>query len=71
MKKRHALAVRGKQHEWSFTILVDPRYVAEWREDGLEIHEIYNSIPEWIVDMRLTRLWCFVQDLFHFRNPFR
>jgi hypothetical protein len=70
MKKLYALTVRGRQREWSFHVDVDPRYVPEWRADGLEIDEIVNTIPEWIVDLHLTRVWCFCQDIFNFRNPF-
>lgn len=69
-KKLYSLTVRGKTHTWSFHTYIDPRYVEEWRADGIEIDEIVNTIPEWVVDIGLTRAWCFVQDVFHFRNPF-
>lgn len=46
MKKPLTITVRGKQHEWNFEIQADPRYLQEWRDDGLEIYEIENSIPE-------------------------
>jgi hypothetical protein len=71
MKKHYSLSIRGRQHSWSFHIMVDPQYVPEWRADGLEINEICNTIPEWIVGAGLIRPWCFLQDLFHFKNPFR
>jgi hypothetical protein len=70
-KKLYSITIRGNEHTWSFDVMVDPRFVEEWRADGIEIDEICNVIPEWIADLGITRLWCFVQDLFHFRNPFK
>lgn len=70
-KKLYGLEVRGRHHTWSFHVYVDPKYIQEWRDDGLEIDEIGNTIPERVVDLGLTRIWCFVQDVFHFKNPFQ
>ncbi len=70
-KKLYGLAIKGKEHTWSFDVYVDSRYVEEWREDGIDIEEIVNTIPVWIVDLGLTRAWCFFQDCFYFKNPFR
>lgn len=70
-KKLMSVDVRGKDHSWSFNFYGDPKYLDEWLADGLDIKTIENIIPEWIVDMGLTRLWCFFQDLFNFKNPFR
>lgn len=70
-KKLYSLDVRGKEHEWSFHVMVDPQHVNEWREDGLVLHRLENIIPAWVVDANLTRLWCFLQDIFHFKNPFK
>jgi hypothetical protein len=72
-KKLHAITVRGKQHEWTFNVYVDPKYLPEWRDDGLEIVELGYIIPEWIQDKGYgaMRVWCFLQDCFHFRNPFK
>lgn len=67
MKKLYSLEVRGKTKEWSFNIIADPKHVEDWREDGLEINEIVNSVPEWAVTMGLTKPWIFMQDLFNFR----
>ena len=70
MKTRLSISVKGNNHRWSFRIDADPKYLEEWRADGLEIDEVYNSIPEFIVNLGLTRIWCFFEDLFYFRNPF-
>ena len=43
-----------------------------WRDQGLEVRETLNSIPAWWVDAGFSvRLWCFCQDVFHFKNPFK
>lgn len=41
------------------------------REDGIRIGIVNNTIPMWAVDAGLLRPWCFVQDVFNFRNPFK
>ena len=64
MNKVMMITVRGKRHEWCFEFDGDPKYLDEWREDGLEIDEVLNSVPAWAVDMGLLNVWCFVQDIF-------
>lgn len=72
MRRLHNLTIRGKDKTWGFTINVDPKYLPEWRADGLEIDEIVNSVPMWVVELGIpVRLWCFFQDIFNFKNPFR
>ena len=71
MKKMHILNIRGKRKEWGFEVLVDPKYVPEWREDGLDINEIVNTVPQWYADLGLPiGVWCFVQDILNLKNPF-
>lgn len=41
------------------------------RSDGLNIIVPENIIPAWVVDAGLLRPWCFLQDLWNFKNPFR
>lgn len=67
MKKLLSIEVKGKTKEWSFSFYGNPKYLDEWRKDGLEINEVINSVPELINDIGLTRLWIFLQDLFNFR----
>ena len=62
VKRPLSITVRGKQKEWSFTFYSDPKYIPEWEADGLVVHEVLNTIPEWAVSMGLTRPWCAVQD---------
>jgi len=70
MKTRLSISVKGNNHSWNFNIDADPKYLEEWRADGLEINEICNVIPEWIINLGLIRIWCFFEDLFYFKNPF-
>ena len=67
MKKHLSILVQGKNHEWAFDIYEDPKYLEEWREDGLEIDEVVNTVPEWAVNCGLTEIWIFVQDVFNFK----
>ena len=71
MKQLYMVIVRGRQHEWGVPTYMDPRTVAGWRADGLDVHVVENVVPVWVVDLGLTRPWCFLQDLWNFRNPFK
>lgn len=70
-KKLLSITVKGDQHEWSFRFYGDPQHLPDWEQDGLEIAEVVNTVPEWVVGLGLLRLWVFGQDIFNFRNPFR
>jgi hypothetical protein len=37
----------------------------------LEVHDVINTIPVWVAGLGMTRVWCFAQDLFNFKNPFK
>ena len=69
-KKLLSVAVKGKSSVWGFNFYADPKHLTTWRNDGLDIVEIENVIPEWIVDIGLVNQWCFMQDLFNLKNPF-
>lgn len=69
MNKQFVIHVRGKQHNWSFVFLGDPKHIDDWRADGLKVFEVVNSIPEWAVNLGLTHIWCRMQDVFNFKNP--
>jgi len=65
--KLMSIEIKGKHKSWSFPFYGDSKYLNEWREDGLKIDEIVNTIPEWVVDLGLTKVWCFFQDIFNFK----
>lgn len=62
MRTRWAITVRGREHRWVFNIKARPEYVEAWREDGLDISEVVNSGPMWVVWLGLLRPWCWLQD---------
>ena len=57
-----SITIRGRTKEWSFNFRGDPRYLHEWRADGLVVEEIFNRIPQIIVDLGLTKVWIWLQD---------
>ena len=67
MKTLLSIEVKGNDHAWSFSFYGDPKYLDEWREDGLEINAIVNVVPAWVVDLGLTKIWIFIQDIFNFK----
>lgn len=71
MKKLMTVTVRGKAKTWGFAFYGDPRHIEAWRADGLDVVLIENVIPAWVADLGLVRPWCFLQDVFNFRNPWR
>lgn len=70
-KKLMTVTVRGKEKVWTFPFYGDPKYMKDWEDDELEVFEVVNMIPVWVVDCGLVRPWCFLQDLFNFKNPFK
>lgn len=63
MKRKLSVTVRGKSGAvYGFMFNGDPKYLDEWRADGLEIDEVLNVVPEWAVALGLTRIWCRVWD---------
>ena len=44
MKKLYSLEIEGKEKEWSFDIVANPKHVEDWRKDGLVVNEIINTV---------------------------
>lgn len=65
--RRYGLTVHGKNHTWLIDVEARPEHVEDWRNDGLLIDELVNSIPEWAVALGLTKPWCCVQDALNWR----
>jgi 1,4-alpha-glucan branching enzyme len=62
-EKLMALTIRGRHEEWTFLISADPKYLEEWRADGLCIDEVVNVVPQTVADLGLTHIWCWLQDI--------
>jgi hypothetical protein len=58
---KYMIDVRGRQHTWG--VYINANQVAEMRDDGVEVIEVHNSIPMWAVELGLTKVWAFVQDV--------
>ena len=65
------VTVRGSRFKWSFQFYGDPRNIPEWDADGLEVYEVVNIIPAWVVNLGLIKPWWFFQNVFNFRWPWR
>ena len=63
-KRVFEIGVRGKTKSYSFNFDGDPKYLDEWRAQGLDINPVLNIIPAWAVDMGLLNIWIFFQDTF-------
>lgn len=70
MKKLASTEVRGKSGTWVVHWHASDEQIADMQADGIEVFVTENSIPMWVNDLGMTRPWCFVQDVFNFRNPF-
>lgn len=70
-KKLLSVRVPGINGTWDIPFYDDPKHIPAWRADGLDVIEVANIVPAWIADLGLTRVWCFAQDLFNFKNPWR
>lgn len=70
-EKLICIVVKGNRRTWGFRFKGDPKHLPEWRADGLDVYIPENSIPMWVVRAGLIHPWCFLQDLFNFKNPWR
>lgn len=64
MRNIYVINIKGKEKEWSFHTVLDDKYINEWVNDGIEIYEPIHMIPDWVVTLGLTRVWCFFRNLF-------
>lgn len=60
--KLYSINVKGNEKEWSFQIIGRPEYLKDWEADGLDVSTIVNTIPDFVVWLGLTKLWCWLQD---------
>jgi hypothetical protein len=70
-KIRCTVDVRGKRSEWGLPCYLSRENIEALRADGVNVIIPENIIPAWVVDAGLLRPWCFLQDLWNFKNPFR
>lgn len=70
-KQTALVDVRGKQHEWGLNVPMSQDQIDAMREDGIEVNILVHTVPVWAAEVGLLPLWCAVQDIWNFRNPFR
>lgn len=63
------IEVRGERKTWVVNWHASQEQIDAMREDGITVDTIHNIIPGWIADLGLGRPWCFLQDIWNFRNP--
>lgn len=68
---RCIVEVRGRQGEWGIPADLARDAIKDMQDDGVQVIVPENSIPLWVVQAGLVRPWCFLQDLWNFKNPFR
>ena len=66
MNKLLSITVKGRNNKYSFNFYGDPKYLEEWRKEGLEIDEVINTVPEWVL-WWLISFYILIQDLFNFK----
>lgn len=71
MVVRVMVEVRGRRHSWGVPAELTREQLADMREDGVDIFERTYTIPGWAAEARLAAIWCFAEDVFRLRNPFR
>jgi hypothetical protein len=65
--ERYGIELEGETSRWSFPIYLTDDVKKAMEGDGVEVFEITNVIPKWVIDRGFARAWCFFQDLFNFR----
>lgn len=68
--KKYLIEVRGRRATWSIDFCASKAQIEDLRADGVEVYEVINTVPLWVADLGLTKVWCFLEDVFNFRNPF-
>jgi hypothetical protein len=70
MRRTYVYFIRGKQHEWAIKTELALDTADDMRADGIELNEVWYSMPEWVAYTGMGRAWMFFSDILHFRNPF-
>ncbi len=71
MNKNVIITIHGKASSWSVQTHLPQDAIDAMTADGVEVGILYNTIPMWVAEAGLASFWCFWQDVFNFRNPFK
>ena len=61
------LDIRGREKTWAITTNLPEQQIIDMQADGVDVGRLIYSIPAGIPIP--TRVWCFLQDIWNFRNP--
>lgn len=70
MKSTLQIVVKGRTKTYAFNFVGDPKHIPEWQSQGLDIEEVLNTVPEWVVSIGLTKPWCRAQDIWRWLRIF-
>jgi len=71
MIRTYIIEHRGRTHTWALLIHRTEEAAADMRADGIELHEVANTVPLWAANLGLARLWCFTQDVWTWPGNWR
>ncbi|AZQ10150.1 hypothetical protein [Shewanella khirikhana] len=60
------ITIKGHEKTWGFHTYVDPKYLDEWRADGIQIETIVCMVPVSVQRAGFTKLWCVGLDVVSF-----
>jgi hypothetical protein len=61
MKKLYEIKIKGIWKTRAFDFWSED-HMDDWEKDGLKVTRILNTYPVWVVQMRLTKIWGWLQD---------
>ena len=65
------LKMSGRTSTFSVRAEMSWEQIKAMNDDDIEIGILENTAPEWVVDFGLLSVWCFIQDIWSFKNPWR
>jgi hypothetical protein len=68
---RASIEVTGKSSRWGVTWDASKEQIEAMQADGIDVGIVENSIPLWVVEIGCATPWCFMQDIWNLKNPFR
>ncbi len=70
MKQKMLITVQGKTGKFVFDFVGDDKYLQDWIDEGLEINVVMYSIPKWVVNLGLMRVWMKASDIWQLMRLF-
>ncbi len=71
MTRTYIIEHHGRTRIWALIVYRTEEAAADMRADGIELHEVTNTVPFWVAELGLARLWCFAQDIWDWPSNWR